>query len=344
MGCPKLTYYDNDIEALEKNFFFTTECLEKKVCRRKNRLDYYPFGMPMPGRSFSSNQYRYGFNGMEKDDEMGKGDGNSYDFGARIYDPRLGRWLAVDPLTKKYPHLSPYNFVTNNPIIFVDPDGRIIKVATKDGQKQTIKILAKAFGKKADNFSFNNNNELVFAGDPSSFTKAEGEVLTGVLTVIKSPTVTNIRYAETKDTRTHGGEITQNTTDNPSFTENIITIDPKDKPNITAIHGSVEYVSERGNIPTLIVENAKKDALGRPVTTGNVVYREGTVKGEDSKSSRFFHGLGHILYQKNSEQENVIKYENKARAIFKKKTIFGKYKSKPEKKRSIDSKHTNKPD
>lgn len=47
--------------------------------------DYYAFGMQMPGRSYQGTGYRYGFNGMEKDDEV-KGSGNSYDFGARIYD------------------------------------------------------------------------------------------------------------------------------------------------------------------------------------------------------------------------------------------------------------------
>ncbi|MBA3680507.1 MAG: hypothetical protein H0W73_04995 [Bacteroidetes bacterium] len=62
-------------------------------------------------------------NGMEKDDEI-KGSGNSYDFGARIYDPRLGKWLSVDPMMAKYPDLSPYTFVANSPILLVDKDGR----------------------------------------------------------------------------------------------------------------------------------------------------------------------------------------------------------------------------
>ncbi|MBI9035497.1 MAG: RHS repeat-associated core domain-containing protein [Bacteroidales bacterium] len=88
-----------------------------------NETDYYPFGMQMPGRTFSANGYRFGFNGMEKDDEI-KGAGNSYDFGARIYDSRLGRWLACDPLMKKYPNLSPYNSFNNNPIYYVDPSGK----------------------------------------------------------------------------------------------------------------------------------------------------------------------------------------------------------------------------
>ena len=68
---------------------------------------------------------------MEKDDEI-KGSGNSYDFGARIYDPRVGRWLACDPLAAKYPNLSPYNFVGNSPILFIDPNGKEIIINYKN--------------------------------------------------------------------------------------------------------------------------------------------------------------------------------------------------------------------
>ena len=70
----------------------------------KLNTDYYPSdsyhdGMIMPERSYSTTTkgYRFGFNGMEKDDEV-KGSGNQYDYGFRIYDPRLGRFLSVDPL------------------------------------------------------------------------------------------------------------------------------------------------------------------------------------------------------------------------------------------------------
>ncbi|AEA43376.1 RHS repeat-associated core domain-containing protein [Fluviicola taffensis] len=66
--------------------------------------------------------YRYGFNSMEKDDEL-KGSGNSYDFGARMYDSRLGRWLTIDPLAGKQPSQSPYKAFLNNPNLFVDPNG-----------------------------------------------------------------------------------------------------------------------------------------------------------------------------------------------------------------------------
>ncbi|WP_159242633.1 RHS repeat domain-containing protein [Tenacibaculum maritimum] len=85
--------------------------------------DYYPFGMLVPNRHGQADSYRYGFNGMEKDDEL-KGEGNSYDFGARMHDPRIGRWFAVDPLRNKAPGITPYRFGLNNPIKYLDPDGK----------------------------------------------------------------------------------------------------------------------------------------------------------------------------------------------------------------------------
>ena len=86
--------------------------------------DYYPGGMQMPGRKYSiaSSSYRYGFNGKENDNDV-KGDGNQQDYGMRIYDTRLGRFLSVDPLIAKYAFYSPYQFAGNSPILNVDLDG-----------------------------------------------------------------------------------------------------------------------------------------------------------------------------------------------------------------------------
>ena len=78
--------------------------------------------MLVPNRHGSSNSYRYGFNGMEKDDEL-KGEGNSYDFGARMLDPRVGRWFAPDSKSALQPNWSPYKAFFDNPNIFIDPDG-----------------------------------------------------------------------------------------------------------------------------------------------------------------------------------------------------------------------------
>jgi RHS repeat-associated protein len=77
--------------------------------------------MIMPQRSMSSGSYRYGFNGKENDNEV-KGSGNQQDYGDRAYDPRIGRWLSIDKLPKV--DLTPYQFAVNNPIIFIDNDGK----------------------------------------------------------------------------------------------------------------------------------------------------------------------------------------------------------------------------
>jgi RHS repeat-associated protein len=84
--------------------------------------DYYPFGMAMPGRQESADKYRYGFGGVEKDNEI-KGDGNSLDYKFRIYDPRIGKFLSVDPLSKSYPWNSPYAIAENRVIDGIDLEG-----------------------------------------------------------------------------------------------------------------------------------------------------------------------------------------------------------------------------
>jgi RHS repeat-associated protein len=85
--------------------------------------DYYPFGMmsrvALPN---SGKTYKFGFNGKMNDDGV-KGLGNQQDYGMRIYDPRIGKFLSVDPLTRSYPELSPYQFGSNRPIDGIDLDG-----------------------------------------------------------------------------------------------------------------------------------------------------------------------------------------------------------------------------
>jgi len=78
--------------------------------------------MMMPGRQYNSTGYRYGFNGKENDNEV-KGTGNSVDYGLRVYDPRIGKFLSADPLSYKFPYYSPYHFAGNSPIMNLDLDG-----------------------------------------------------------------------------------------------------------------------------------------------------------------------------------------------------------------------------
>ena len=67
--------------------------------------------------------YQYKYNGKELQDELGL---NVYDYGARSYDPALGRWMNIDPKADKYFDYSPYNYTINNPLYFVDPNGEDI--------------------------------------------------------------------------------------------------------------------------------------------------------------------------------------------------------------------------
>jgi RHS repeat-associated protein len=101
--------------------------------------DYYPFGMKMPGRKFNATDYRYGFNGKEEDDEV-KGDGNQIDYGMRVYDPRLGRFLSTDPITDKYPWYTPYQFAGNKPIWCIDLDG-LEDIPTNGGNYYSVASL-----------------------------------------------------------------------------------------------------------------------------------------------------------------------------------------------------------
>jgi RHS repeat-associated protein len=87
--------------------------------------DYTPFGMEMLGRAYGSSSsptYRYKFNGKERIYEV-NGRYHQYDYGMRIYDAMFDRFWTVDPITSKYPMLTPYQFASNSPISGVDLDG-----------------------------------------------------------------------------------------------------------------------------------------------------------------------------------------------------------------------------
>ena len=86
----------------------------------------------------------YLFNGKELDTETGL-----YYYGARYYDPRVSLWLNVDPLAEKYPNISPYTYVANNPIKFVDYDGRDFGIYI-DLKRKTVTIKATYYTTESD--------------------------------------------------------------------------------------------------------------------------------------------------------------------------------------------------
>nr|WP_236676304.1 RHS repeat-associated core domain-containing protein [Chryseolinea lacunae] len=84
--------------------------------------DYYPFGLTFNSYHRENGvKQNYLFNGKEKQDEL---DLSWLDYGARMYDPTIARWMVIDPMASKFPSWSPYNYAFDNPVRFIDPDGR----------------------------------------------------------------------------------------------------------------------------------------------------------------------------------------------------------------------------
>ena len=116
LGNVRLSYAKNNNGALE--------ILEEN--------NYYAFGLRHQGYggvNLGNPNYHYKYNGKELQEN------SMYDYGARLYMPDIGRWNTIDPLAEKYPNISPYTYVANNPINAIDPDGRDIIFISKTGQQ-----------------------------------------------------------------------------------------------------------------------------------------------------------------------------------------------------------------
>jgi len=150
---------------------------------------YYPFGMEQGGWTVpSSPENKYKYNGKELNDDFSLG---LYDYGARWYDPVVGRWTQIDPLAEMMPGWSPFNYGFNNPIRFVDPtgmapddwvkgaDGTIrwdasanSQATTKQGETYLGKELTLTFNSFIDAKSWDGPNS-----------KAPGDKLTSTITI-----------------------------------------------------------------------------------------------------------------------------------------------------------------
>ena len=127
----------------EKNIFFyhpdhlgSSSYITGNDGKVSQHTEYIAFGEILFDEHSSEHTMPYLFNGKELDSETGL-----YYYGARYYDPRVSLWLNVDPLAEKYPHVSPYTYTLNNPIKFIDPDGRDIVLPKGTSVKNTYIIL-----------------------------------------------------------------------------------------------------------------------------------------------------------------------------------------------------------
>jgi RHS repeat-associated protein len=104
---------------------------------------YYPFGLVMSqtngntSSAYRKNKYLY--NGKELQDDVFAGSSlNWFDYGARFYDPQIGRWNVIDPSAETYSSWNPYNYCANNPINLIDPDGMDWHQWKNDDGKQAV--------------------------------------------------------------------------------------------------------------------------------------------------------------------------------------------------------------
>jgi len=220
--------------------------------------------------------HRYTYNGKEGQQEFGL---NWHDYGARVYDAQLGRWHVVDPLAEKYSGMAPYHYTANNPIAFVDYDGRDFGLNI-DHENKTITVTAAYYAA---------SNSVAEASTAASFWNG----LSG-------------QFGYEVD---GAGEYTVN------FDLQVVDAEAEyidqfgreafEKVGIEGAVGRLATADQTGNAFMVTTDDKKMDKEDRGVTIGgNLVYLSRNRKAKDTGK----HEMGHTLgMTHNSDQRSLMR-------------------------------------
>jgi uncharacterized protein RhaS with RHS repeats len=212
-----------------------------------------------------------------------------YDYGARNYDPALGRWMNIDPKADKYFNISPYTYVADNPLLYIDPNGKEIIVANKADQGAVLKMInSKALG----TFAFNKSGQLYLAKSGGDATKYSSYYQKQLVSAINDKEKINVSIGQTyqsngvtKDVdKDAGGGVTMNTTYTSGKKEANVTVSGNENTNLKDVNGNALTDKPADILAHELVGHAipfitKSD-------TGNAVDNENKVRTETNSTER----------------------------------------------------------
>jgi RHS repeat-associated protein len=283
LGNIRVTFKDGDIDG-QKSTYTTQENADGSAAVEENLAltagsqyddgiidasdiiqenHYYAFGLNMEGPwNGAAGDNKYQYNGKEWNDDFSLG---WNDYGARFYDPAMARWVAVDLLSEKYAGISPYVYVANNPIIFKDPDGKLIVdqdgniVATSNGQVEVTNTYTNQNGdgtKTTVSVTVTGESLTIYANDgtPIDAFQADKIETTSAITTNEKGEITN----PTANVETDGSANCHGA----AMADSKVWIDDSEAQKVLNGDGYKPSSAEKGNVA---VVSGKLDGVIQPV-------------------------------------------------------------------------------